>query len=299
MRIRSASTAGRESGYNLVVLMVAITVMNILIAASLPLWSRMIQHDKEEELVFRGLQYAEAIRVFRNRFQRAPIRLEELIESKPRCIRQLWKDPMTEDGKWRVLYENVQQPPGTITPQQPGEGGPGDGSFDDGSKKGGGGGQDPDPKDRDTDLEPGESNPQGGGGLSSEQKEKLTVGPIEGVASRSSKRSAMIWNREERYDRWQFRWLLVAQQKSVVVNGPNAAPVAQGESLRWIGRPWPKWLGIQSSPIPQPGLPGGGTPKPGSRGGQGREPQPPNGGDGGAFGIPEGLPPDPNEPPPS
>ena len=86
-------------GYTLVALVIIFTVMTILLAAVLPSWTSMIQRDKEEELVFRGLQYAEAIRVFQVRFGRYPIRLEELIEVRPRCIRQLWKDPMNDDGQ--------------------------------------------------------------------------------------------------------------------------------------------------------------------------------------------------------
>jgi type II secretory pathway pseudopilin PulG len=273
-------------------LLVAITVLNILIAASLPLWSRIIQHDKEEELIFRGLQYAEAIRVFHIRFQRAPVRLEELLEAKPRCIRQLWKDPMSDDGKWKILYEGVPQAPGTVTPQVPGEG-DGDGKGPGDSGKG------------DTDSGPnaedgsGDSEGSGGSGfLSTEQKEKLTIGPIEGVASKSHKRSAMVWFQQERYDQWQFRWQLVAQQKSVVIAVAGAPPTPQGESIRWLGRPWPKWLGIQSAPP----FPGGPQNPPGVPGGGGgvQPPNPPNGGEGGgAFGVPGALPQNPNEPTPS
>ena len=64
-----------------------------------------IQRDKEEELISRGFQYAEAIRVFQQRFGRLPNRLEELIKVKPRSIRQLWKDPMTDSGAWGVIVE--------------------------------------------------------------------------------------------------------------------------------------------------------------------------------------------------
>ena len=48
----------------MVVLIVAITVLNIMVAAMLPLVSTADPRDKEEELIFRGFQYAEAIRVF-------------------------------------------------------------------------------------------------------------------------------------------------------------------------------------------------------------------------------------------
>lgn len=278
MKIHRSGESSPEAGYNLVVLMVAITVMNILIAASLPLWSRIIQHDKEEELIFRGLQYAEAIRVFRVRFQRAPVRIEELVEAKPRCIRQLWKDPMTEDGKWKILYEGVPQVPG--------------------APPGGGKGEDPgDPQGEDPE---GSGDP---GFLGSEKKETVTIGPIEGVVSKSTKRSAMIWFGQERYDQWQFRWGIVAQQKSPPGGlGAAGQPAPQGESVRWLGRPWPKWLGIQSAPaIPQPGLP----PPSGNPGGGGNQRRnPPTGGGGdegeGKFGVPPGLPiEDSDESPPS
>src|SRR5262245_8795812 len=189
--------------------MVLIAVMGILVAASLPLWSQAIQRDKEEELIFRGLQYAEAIRLFKTRFQRPPVRLEELLEAKPRCIRQLWKDPMSVDGKWQVLYENVQQPPGRLTPQPPtgGRGGEGGGKrppgkdTEAGGEEGspgadGGGGEDPG----------GDEGEEDGGGFfpTTRQKEELTIGPIRGVRSRSDKESVLIWRGQQRYDQWEF-----------------------------------------------------------------------------------------------
>ena len=100
-----------EAGYNIVVLAVAVTVLNILVAKALPLWSTQIQREKEEELIFRGLQYAEAIRVFQIRNQRLPTKLEELVEIKPRAIRQLWKNPMTEDGEWGLLFQDMPTNP--------------------------------------------------------------------------------------------------------------------------------------------------------------------------------------------
>lgn len=91
------------AGYSLVMLIMAVTVLNVMLAAALPKWSEMIKRDKEEELISRGWQYAEAIRVFQRRFQRYPVKLDELIKAKPRCIRQLWKDPMTANGEWAPI----------------------------------------------------------------------------------------------------------------------------------------------------------------------------------------------------
>jgi type II secretory pathway pseudopilin PulG len=108
------------AGYSLVVVIMLVAVLNIMLAAALPKWSEMIRRDKEEELISRGWQYAEAIRVFQKRFQRLPVKLDELIKAKPRCIRQLWTDPMTADGEWDLIFAGmgspIKAPPGAAVP---------------------------------------------------------------------------------------------------------------------------------------------------------------------------------------
>ncbi len=111
--------AGQE-GYNLVMLVVAITVLNILVALILPVWSHRIRREKEEEAIFRGLQYAEAIRVFQLRFGRFPTALKELIEVEPPSIRQLWEDPLTDHGEFGLLVDlpQARQGNGNQNPQE-------------------------------------------------------------------------------------------------------------------------------------------------------------------------------------
>ena len=92
-----------ERGYTLVALLVGITVMSILVAAVLPLASAEAQRTKEDELIFRGLQYAEGIRVFRKRFGRYPTSLKEMLDVKPRSLRKLWKAPMTGQADWVTI----------------------------------------------------------------------------------------------------------------------------------------------------------------------------------------------------
>ena len=101
--VRSPRGRPGRGGYTLVALLVGMTVASILIAAVLPLASAQAQRDREAELIFRGLQYAEGIRVFRRRFGRYPNTLQELLEAKPRSVRKLWKDPMTPDGTWGIV----------------------------------------------------------------------------------------------------------------------------------------------------------------------------------------------------
>jgi type II secretory pathway pseudopilin PulG len=114
-----------EEGYNLVLLVVAVTILNILVAIALPAWSYTIRRDREEETIFRGLQYAEGIRVFRQRFGRYPASLDELVKTEPRSIRQLWTEPLTEDGEFGLVIEAPLQTPSTPPGAAPAAGQPG------------------------------------------------------------------------------------------------------------------------------------------------------------------------------
>jgi type II secretory pathway pseudopilin PulG len=229
-------------------LMVLLAVINIMIAASLPAWSAVIRRDKEEELVFRGLQYAEAIRVFQNRFQRPPIRLEELIEVEPRSIRKLWKDPMTESGKWSLIP--LQGPPG---PQvQPN-------------------GLNPppeDPEDEEGRDEDSDEKPEGDDGGFGPKKGEIQVGPFKGVHSRSRKTSFLLFNGRDRYDEWHFTVELFTGETQQKPGGdPSAQRTPQPNagqfqmSARWIGRPLPAFLQPpQGSGLPQDNQDGDGDP---------------------------------------
>jgi type II secretory pathway pseudopilin PulG len=251
----------RQRGYNMVMLMIAITVLNIMVAIALPMWSQEIQRDKEEELISRGFQYVEAIRVFQNRFQRLPVRLEELIEVKPRCIRRLWKDPMT-DEKMQPVFQNEGQPVVPPPPENPGGGDKPKGGKTDGKT---GGGKNPqgqvDPDDQGHTATDPNGAPLGQGAApdANGNPPQVTSGPITGVRSRSSKKSILVFAGKERYDEWRFTIDLVLQGRPAP--GQNPAPGAPGAGLqlstRWIGRPLPSSL--QAGNLPQPGdpLPGG------------------------------------------
>lgn len=235
------SRKSSEAGYSLVVLVIAVTVLNILVAAMLPLWSTAIKREKEEELIFRGFQYAEAIRVFRQRYQHPPNRLEELLEVKPRCIRQLWKDPMTEDGKWALIFEN--QPQGPLRVQPP---------ADDQRQRG--------DRDRPGEDEEPQEDDDGRPQLGIRKGQEVQVGPIIGVRSRSSEKSMILLFGRERYDEWQFTEAqLRGNTQPVSTGGAGGAGVPPPPggitfSTRWLGRPM---RGIDQQPAT--GLPQDGT----------------------------------------
>ena len=275
MKASSDLQHGRgEAGYNLVMLAVAITLLNIAVAVMLPLWSTAIRREKEEELIFRGFQYAEAIRVFHQRYQRYPNKLEELMEVKPRCIRQLWKDPMTDNGKWSLIFQN--QPQGPFQPQ-PGQPPPPPGQDQDGDGQ-------PDGQDQDDD-----GGGAGNGALKPGKGEVVQVGPIIGVRSKSGKKSILVFYGQERYDEWQFtESQLLGGTQPVSTGGAGGAgvPPAPGGvqfSTRWLGRPMRGFDQQPGSGLPQDGTlpdgttPGGTSPRP-------RKPAP------GSTSKPRGLP---------
>ena len=182
----------KRRGYTLAALMIYITILMIGFAVGFQLWSNRIQRENEEELIFRGRQYTEAIRLFKQRNGRAPTKLEELMQmgpGKPRCIRHLWKDPMTPpDGKWGLIFENQTRWPLVVVPGTEGEANPvtgappGLGSLPQSS----------------IEIKPFETTGPGGEG-------EAPVGPIAAVFSTSVKESLRSWNGRKHYCEWDFR----------------------------------------------------------------------------------------------
>jgi len=82
--------------------MMAVFVITLALLVAVPVWQTELQREKEEELIFRGKQYAEAVRVFIQKNPgRYPASLKELLDKK--CIRRLYRDPFSLDGQWNVI----------------------------------------------------------------------------------------------------------------------------------------------------------------------------------------------------
>jgi len=79
-------------------------VMAIFLTVAVQSASFQAQREKEEELIFRGQQAVEAIRLFRARNGRFPLTLDELVKAKPRVLRKPWVDPMTGKADWQPIY---------------------------------------------------------------------------------------------------------------------------------------------------------------------------------------------------
>ncbi|MEM1183047.1 MAG: type II secretion system protein, partial [Acidobacteriota bacterium] len=230
-----------QRAYNLVVLTVAVTLLNVWIASVLPLWSGQIQRDKEAELIFRGLQYAEAIRLFQLRNNRLPTKLEELIEVEPRSIRQLYENPMREDGRWGLIPMGVNV------------GGPGQPVQQAGAPNAqgqnlnqGGNGLDEDPFAAEGDDEDG-AKP--GVILSADPDDTFappSTVPIRGVYHPEGKDSIRTFMNKSNLREWQFTADIYATMKQGSPANPAlVTPFLAAE----IGRPWPPGVVPQ---IPQP-----------------------------------------------
>ena len=93
-----------EAGYTLVVFVMIVAVMAILMAVAVEVVSFQAQREREAELIFRGQQYVEAIRLYKQKYGRNPMRMKELWEADPRVLRQKWKDPVTDSEEWGLIF---------------------------------------------------------------------------------------------------------------------------------------------------------------------------------------------------
>jgi type II secretory pathway pseudopilin PulG len=176
-----------QSGFALVIVLAGITVMMIMMGAAASTWRYIMKDDREQELYFRGDQIARAIEAYQKKNANTfPPSFEVLVKGK--FLRRAYKDPMTADGKWRLIRPGEAVPVSTA----PGKGGPS-----------------PRPSPSAT---PSAFGPAGG----------TSVGVIAGVASRSQETSLRIFNGKTRYDQWVF---LPGQPRRL---GKDTAPVPLG-----------------------------------------------------------------------
>ncbi len=96
-----------ERGHIMVALMVAITILTVFLTVGAEKWSTILRRDREVELVFRGMQYAQGLAAYQQEHGALPTDVEMLIKKGPkghRYIRQLFPEPFSKDGKWAYLY---------------------------------------------------------------------------------------------------------------------------------------------------------------------------------------------------
>ena len=168
----------RSQGFTMVALVIGMLILTITIAAVGPALGMIGRREREQELLFRGKQYARAIGLFQRRYGRYPNTLKELYENNPRTIRKLWKDPMCDCGDWYLLILNSPDanplqgmtgpaalaPPGRIR----------------------------------TPIPPTPTPPPSAFGT------PQAAGPIVGVRSKVHKEALTAWRGQTYYDQWRF-----------------------------------------------------------------------------------------------
>jgi hypothetical protein len=247
-------------------------------------WKQAAQREKEEELVFRGLQYVHAIGMFQRKYANAyPPNIDVLVEQ--RFLRKKYKDPITNDD---------------FAPIPVGQGLPGSGQRggtpNSGASSAAGG--------RSSSAPGGTSSTSPATGMSSSTPPgRGTTGPatglgsppggtgvqttagISGVTSKSKDASIRLYNGRSHYNEWAF--VYTAQMQAAGQGGvPGSAvpgqrggqpggPGTQGQPGQRGGPNDPFGRGRSNNPNPLgPGTSPFGTPPGGGRGGFGQPAQP-------------------------
>lgn len=218
-----------ECGFAMAALLVAIAVMTLLSSVAMPAWQKLMQREREEELIFRGEQYARAVALFQRKYGGGlPPNLDVLVEQ--RFLRKKYRDPMTPDGEFQPLYQaTLAQQPGQVV------GGPGGlprlGSLPPGTRQPG---------------QPGPTVPGAPPGVGT------TLGPrggVVGVMSKSTGQAIKIYRGRSRYEEWQF----------IYTNMRPDLPLPPGVRPGTSGAPAPGMpAGRPGSPSPT--FPGAGRP---------------------------------------
>jgi type II secretory pathway pseudopilin PulG len=196
-----AAQARGNRGYAMAALLVAMSVMAVLMSALLPVWTHMATREKEEELIFRGRQYARAIGLFQRKFANtAPPSIDVLVEQ--RFLRKKYKDPITKDD-FQLIYANQQAllpGAGGQVAQRPGQ-----------------------TATQNNPVQQPPTGSVGAGGMTPQ-------GGVIGVTSKSKEASIKLYNGRSRYNEWSFIYLQTAQRPGQpgMPQGPQPFGMQQG-----------------------------------------------------------------------
>jgi hypothetical protein len=199
-------------------------VLAVLMTMALPVWTHYAKREKEDELIWRGQQYARAIGLFQRKYANTfPPNLQVLLDQK--FLRKKYKDPITNDD-FQLIPAGGGVPgraggPGNAPPAQPAMG-PGQ-KPPSGVPGGFGGGTQGSPT-----SVPGTFQPVQGTGPNTPN-----IG-IQGVVSKSPESSIKLYNGRSKYNEWAFIYMATSQR--VGGRGP-AQPGGPGSPFPGMGPP--------------------------------------------------------------
>ncbi len=201
-----------EGGYAMAALLVGMAIMAVVMSAAMPVWSTMAKRVKEDELVFRGEQYAHAIALYQRKYANAlPPSIDVLVNE--RFLRKKYLDPMTGQAFQPLTGAVGQASPGA------GAGGRGASGIGGGTSASGGTGF----------QLPTQGIGRGttgiGAGTASQTGSPFGgAGGIMGVASKSKEKSLRLYNGRDVYSEWSF----VAVQRQVQAGAGGEGQAAPG-----------------------------------------------------------------------
>ena len=111
-RFRKVGGRSREKGAAYLMLMLTILIMGIGLVSVSSVWHTTLRRDKEQELLFYGAQYRQAISQYYvnspSQGQRYPKSLEDLLKDPrvpgiKRYLRKIYTDPMTGEQSWGLV----------------------------------------------------------------------------------------------------------------------------------------------------------------------------------------------------
>ena len=222
-------------------LLVMMAVMAIAMTTALPVWHTLTQREKEEELIFRGNQYARAIAMFQRKYGGAfPPNVDVLVREK--FLRRKYTDPITGDD-FQVVGPG--DPAAALAPAA-GAARPG-APTSTGVPPGAGGRSSTPPASAATQdslsslsQQTGRLAQQGGFGQSTfgslRQPSQPGIGPtagVMGVRSKSTDKAFRLYNGRDRYNEWIFLGTQAAQR----AGAPGGAPAPGGRGAPAPGTP--------------------------------------------------------------
>lgn len=111
-------------GFAMAALLVGLSVMAVLMGAALPVWSQQMKREREEELIWRGQQYARAVGLFQRKYANTfPPTIDILVEQ--RFLRKKYKDPITNSDFQPIPAGGGVPGQGGVPPPPSGPQGPG------------------------------------------------------------------------------------------------------------------------------------------------------------------------------
>jgi len=245
---KSTTRRRNQAGYTLLLVVFLVASMIIVAGAAAPNLLTQGRREKEEEMIWRGQQYARAIGMYYRKFGKYPTKVEDLTNQTNgiRFLRQAYTDPMNkDDGSWRFIYvgpngqligsvrqvsllQTVLSTPGISGSLTSGGGlqplsppGGAMGTTAPGSSQTPGTGQPGQQTNNTLSANPLESQPQPLGGT-------VLGGNIIGIGSKIKTPSLKVYLGGDTYQQWEFIWNptgLSAMPGQTPVN-PNVNPTS-------------------------------------------------------------------------